>query len=235
MKILWVSVLLLAVSLGAVLPAAAGGAPPAKAPPKPSFQELEKAIQANPSDSSPYFALGEMSAGKGRSIDALFYFLRFVSLEPGSARSIRASGRVFELLTSGVSAGGDGNVTISLSPDFDSAQGDFAALEMARTLAASTIHLEEARSQSKAQRYVSALDTFLSIAEETAAGESGITSSFLWKRAAAPVLELRKRGLLECFGHVLALQAGFAGAQAWLDGHSQKRKELDTALAELRR
>lgn len=200
-----------------------------------ALQHLEKTVAARPLYSSPYFLAGEIFANESRSVEGLFFFLRFVSLEPDSRRSAYAAAKVFELLTSGIEQTEKG-LNVSVRPPGN--PGDILSqIEFFRSLAAATVHLEENRSQSKAQRYVSALDTFVKITEEMAQGEKGggLAGTFLWERAVAPVVQLQKRGVLECFGYALAAKAGFEGAEEWLESHPQKQEELAATVAELNR
>lgn len=203
--------------------------------PRRAIPHLQKAIEAEPSYSSPYFVLGKIYANETPSVLGIFFFMRFVSLEPDSERTTYASARIFQLLTAGVSTEGEEKITVSLSPDFD--KTDFGFLDFGRTLAVTEIYREEAKTQSKAQRFVSALDTFVKIAEELASGGKGgkATSTFAWKRAVLPIFELQKRGALECFGYTLAAQADFEGAKEWLKNNPEKTRELEAALAELNR
>ena len=161
--------------------------------PKQAVARFEKAIEANPAYSSPYLAIGRISADEGSAVPALFYHMRFVSLEPDSERSGPASAAVFEMLTYGVKEEGqEKKITIQFGGDPNKTAGDMAVLELSRTLAAATIHLEEAQKQSEAQRYVAALGSFVEMAEEQSQGDRGgqIAKTFMWKRAAAPMVQL---------------------------------------------
>lgn len=198
-----------------------------------AIPHLEKVIAARPLYGSPYFLSGEIFANQDRPVEGLFFFMRFVSLDPDSKRAPYAAAKVFELLTSGIEETKEGvNVTVRpLEKNLDI----LAQIEFSRSIAATTVHLKENQSQSKAQRYVSALDTFVKIVEETAQGEDGgpLAGTFLWERAAGPVIQLQRRGALECFGYALAARAGFAGAEEWLKSNPQKQRELEAALADL--
>ena len=112
--------------------------------PQQAVPYLQRVIEARPFYSSPYLRLGEIFANEGRAIERIWFLMRFVSLEVNSGRAVSASAKVFELLTSGVSAKSEKEVTIALSPDMDKALGELAPLEVTRTLAAASIHLEEA-------------------------------------------------------------------------------------------
>jgi tetratricopeptide (TPR) repeat protein len=195
---------------------------------------LQRAIEARPSYSSPYFVLGDIYAQEGRAIEEIFYLLRFVSLEPNGKRAEAASAQVFEFLTAGVKTdqGTEDNVQITLSPTFGEAKDKLQTLEVARTLAAATIHLEEAKKQSKAQRYVSALSSFIKMTGEMGEGDPGVRSAdaFLWSRAVAPILRLDQQGALEPLAYILALRSGFEGAEEWIRQNPTAMQKLQTAL-----
>ncbi|HKV08920.1 MAG TPA: hypothetical protein VJ725_12320 [Thermoanaerobaculia bacterium] len=70
--------------------------------------------------------------------------------------------------------------------------------------------------------------------ETTQAGNGGeIKATPVWQKAAVPVLQLERRGLLECYAYLLAARAGYAGAKEWLEKNPQKKQALDAALREL--
>ena len=236
----------LLVVLGSLSPAASAGAEPPEVAAynaasalvregklQQAVPQLERAIEIRPSYSAPYFALGEIYGKRGLPSQGMLYYMRFVSLEPDGERSATAAKRVFELLTFGVKPGDGGKITISMNPDADKAD-DLGPLDLGRTLAASTIHLDEGKAQTKAERYVSALKSFVNLADELTQGGAKLPG-VLWKRAAAPIFTLDRQGVLEGFLNVLAVKAGFEGAEAWLKKNSAQKAKLDSALAELRR
>ena len=129
--------------------------------PQPAVPHLQRVIEAKPFYSSPYLRLGEIYANEGRSVEGIWFLMRFVSLELNSGRAVSASAKVFELLTSGVSTNSEKGVTITVGPNMEKTLDEFASLEFARALAATSIYLEEAQAQPKALRFVSALDSFV--------------------------------------------------------------------------
>ena len=117
--------------------------------PQQAVPYLQKVIEAKPFYSSPYLRLGEIFASEGRQIEGMWFLMRFVSLEVNSGRAATASAKVFELLTSGVSAKSEKEVTITLSPDMEKTIGELASLEVARTLTAASMYLEEAQAKAR--------------------------------------------------------------------------------------
>jgi tetratricopeptide (TPR) repeat protein len=199
-----------------------------------AVEHLRRTVDVEPSYAASYYALGKISADKGDAIPGIFYFMRFMFVQPPTERAAVAAAMVFELLTQGVSAEDGKDVTITLGPGLET-KSELASLEVGRMIAAAAIHTGEGK-KSKAERYVSALVSFVEIAEELTQGGEGaaLRKSFVWEKAAAPVIQLEKRGVLECFGHILASWAGYEGAEDWIKKHPQKRQELDAALAELK-
>jgi len=200
---------------------------------------LQKAIEKKPAESSPYLLLGQIYRHERRAVPGLFFFLRFVTLEEGSDRTAEigdAATGAFELLTSGVSKDGTG-IMIGIDPDLKKREGDFAPLEMGRTLAgAGTFDNESNKGVKQAERHVTALTTFVDMAGDMARSKKNkFTSDFIWQRAGAPIVELQKRGVLEAFGYFLASRAGLAGGKEWLDAHPQKAQEMETVLKEVNR
>lgn len=196
---------------------------------------LEKAIEVSPASSSPYLALGEILASEKRAVEGIFLLLKFLSLEINSQRTAGAATRLFGLL--GADQSGESRAKYRSGLGSEIMDDPFGPLELMRAMAAGSMRREEEQAKSVAARHVTALGTLVKIVDEVSRGELGpkLTDTFVWKRAAAPIVELQRQGLLECFGHVLAARAGLAGAEEWLAGNAQKKRELESALAELRR
>lgn len=202
-----------------------------------AVEHLQKAIRAQPSYATPYYVLGLLAADAQDATSGIFYMLRFVSLNPDEPRVGQASAKIFDLLTQGVVSKNGGDIDVTLNPGIVGQDDrELAILDLSRTLAAATIYLEDAKPQSKAERYVGALTSFLTMSGEMSQGadSAGLRKTFVWENAVAPVLALGGRGVLECLGYFLADQAGFEGAGQWLGKNPGKRQELQAAFAELK-
>jgi len=196
-----------------------------------AVERYKQALALEPANASAYYQLGTAAADARDATAGIFYLLRFISLQPDEPRVAKASAKVFELLTQGVSTEGGGGVKVTLNADvLEQDSGELGAIELGRMIAAALIHGEEAESQTKAGRYVSALDSFVKIADETTQ-DGDLRDTFVWKSAAAPIVDLEHRGLLECLGYFVAEKAGFEGAADWLKKNPQKWQDLQTALA----
>jgi hypothetical protein len=152
-----------------------------------------------------------------------------------SQRTAAAARRLFELLGAEMSDEERQKIALGVSPE--NQKDPIALLETGRALVAGALRNEGDPSKSLAARHVLALDRFVLIADELSRREASakLSDTFLWKRAAAPIVELQRKGLLEPFGHLLAARAGIEGAEEWLAGNAQKVQALESALAEPRR
>lgn len=198
--------------------------------PKNAIEHLQKVVEVRPSYASPYFHLGDIVAREGRGGEAMIWLMRFLTLEPYTDRSVKASKFLFSSLMGGVTEETGGNVEILVDLGADKSE---STLEVFRTLAAASTHLEDAIGTSVAERQVGALVSFVEmLGESSQVGGDNPLAGVLSQAAAAP-FQLEKKGLLECFAYIAASKAGLAGADGWLEKNALKRQELAAALAEL--
>jgi tetratricopeptide (TPR) repeat protein len=191
--------------------------------PGEAIERYKKAIAMEPGSASAFYMLGMAVADAHDANAGIFYLLRFVTLQPDEPRVPQASAKAFELLTQGVTAEEGKEIKVTLGAGvLEQDSGDLAAIELGRMLSAALIHTEDAKPQSKAQRYVSALESFVKIAGEMTQGDGKVQDSFVWKNAAAPIAEIERLGLLEGLAYYMAGQAGLEGAAEWLEKNPQR-------------
>jgi tetratricopeptide (TPR) repeat protein len=196
-------------------------------------KHLENAIDGSPSYASPYFVLGELHRRNGHRSQSLFYFTRFVTIEPNSSRSAQASSSVYTLLSSGITKeyGESPKVKIPRSE-----KGDvFSALEFALSMSGLRIYVDEPTEQnSEADRNVSGLLSFFQLTEELSKPDENkkLLDTAVWKQAISPILELHKRRGSEALAYVMAEKTLISGATTWTRQNRRKIDELITLLNE---
>lgn len=195
-----------------------------------AIPHLKTAIREQPAYSSPYYLLGQLFAARGYNVPAIYSFMRFVGLEPNTNRSGHAASEVFRLLQLGVEETENG-ATITLDSEAPTDEGDFSALEVARTIAATSLHREEDPPKSPTQAAVDALTLFVQISRESS--QPDLQKTFTWQFLTLLPFELKEDGHFEAFAYVLASRAGMEGATEWLTGHAEDVAQLESALTAL--
>ncbi len=197
-----------------------------------AVEHLQKAASSEPSYASPYYFLGEIYRDQGKRVQSLYYFARFFTLEPNTARSTAAATSVLDLLSSGIEVSSESEVEVTV-PHLE--DGDpFSVLEVSLSIAGASMHTEEgAALPSEAHRRVSALQTFFQITLEMNDPENrDLRGTVAWQQAIAPLLRIHERELSEALGFVMATRAGVEGGQAWVDAHPESVRQLEAALSE---
>lgn len=197
-----------------------------------AVEHLQKAVASEPSYASPYYFLGEIYRDEGKRVQSLYYFARFFTLEPNTARSASAATNAFGLLFSGIDVKSKSEVEVTVPHLEDDDR--FSALELSLSIAGVSVHTDEgAALPSEAHRTVSALQTFFQITLEMNDPEDrDLRGTVVWNQAIAPLLRLHERELSEALGFVMATRAGVEGGQAWVDAHPESVKKLEAALGE---
>jgi tetratricopeptide (TPR) repeat protein len=202
-----------------------------------AIPELVTAIGDEPGYASPYMLLAALHHEQQRDVQALFAFLRYLTIDRTSDRSRQAATLALDLFTRGVttkpSAGKDGklDVEIAISPDALGAGGLYSTLEVPRSLAAASVHSGDG--ETEADRVAGALATFLAMSSELAAApeHAETTRSAEWRLVTVPLLELAERDLAAAFGHLVAERAKVAGGSEWVEKNSAAMRQLEAAFA----
>lgn len=205
-----------------------------------AIAHLQTAIDSRPGYSSPYLVLGQLHGAIGSYAKGVFYFSRFVTLEPNSARTAQASAGVFEFLQEGVEREPDDEIKVSV---FMGEEDDpFGTLEMSRSLAAAAMHVEKdeegeeeeqksaAEPATEARRHVDALVNFFQMAQELS-DRGSLRETKTWDQAIVPILAIHDEEGSKPLAYLMTARAGISGGQSWLETHPEEIERLSDLLS----
>jgi tetratricopeptide (TPR) repeat protein len=202
-----------------------------------AIPELVTTIGDEPGYDSPYMLLAALQHEQKRDVQALFAFLRYLTVDRTSERSQQAAILALDLFSRGITAkpgaGKDEKtqVEVVLSPDsIGSENGLYSMLALSRSLAAASLHSGDGATD--ADRVADALASFLAIASEMSAKPeyAETTRGAEWQRVSVPLIALSDRELAKTFGYVVAERANAAGAREWVAKNGAALRQLDAAL-----
>lgn len=202
-----------------------------------AIPELVTTIGDEPGYASPYMLLAAVEHEQKLDVQALFALLRYVSIDRTSERSQQAATMALGLFREGVTSkpgsGKDGKseTQVVLSPEsLGNGGGIYSMLALSRSLAAASAHTG-GEGKTDADLIAKALETWLAIASETAAGgEHDETASAEWRLVAAPLLALQERELGTAFGYLVAERAHIPGGSEWVEKNGAAMRQLEAAL-----
>jgi tetratricopeptide (TPR) repeat protein len=203
-----------------------------------AIPELIATIGDEPTYDSPYMLLAVLQHERQRDVQALFAFLRYLTIDRTSERSQRAAILALDLFERGVTTkpatGKDekAQIEVAISPDtVGSGDGLYRMLALSRSLAAASIHGGEGKTD--ADRVAGALASWLAIASEVSASaeHAETTRGAEWRLVTAPLLALHDGGLAATFGYLVAERANIAGASEWVKANGAAMRQLEAALA----
>jgi len=201
-------------------------------------QHLRVAINADPRYASPFLAYAAVLANEDNTVGAMYMWLRFLMLEPGTQRSRNVSQYLKDLLAPPVDAGKDPKtMTLRLPPagarreEFPTDPQSYStALQVLNALDAVVVPKEN--KESDAQRFVGHAGTLLRLIEDQVGkSQSGDATTFVWENAGLPIAALGTSKLREVFLYYVAGLANMNGATDWLEGHTKEFEDLKVHLA----
>lgn len=203
--------------------------------PQKARDALRVTIEEAPAYASPYRVYATMLDDQGHTAAALLMYLRFIMAEPGSDRAIDAATRVLESFAAALSEeGADKQINITMpNPDAKDLEGTgFEHLNVALGIAGAVPGKSDDGSPLEApERVVLAMKFFLTMASD--ASDRKLKESFVWKTAAAPLLELNEREVLDTFLYHVAALGRVEGAAQRLNGQPEALEKLSQVMAEL--
>ncbi len=201
-----------------------------------AIPELVTTIGDEPTYDSPYMLLAVLQHEQQRDVQALFAFLRYLTIDRDSERSRRAAILAVDLFKRGVTskpAGKDekAQIEVAITPDtVGSGGGLYRMLALSRSLAAASVYSGEGKTD--ADLVAGALAAWLAITSElSASAEHAATSREAeWRLVTAPLLALDERDLAT-FGYLVAERANISGAGDWIKANGAAMRQLEAALA----
>ncbi|MCP4902752.1 MAG: tetratricopeptide repeat protein [bacterium] len=186
-----------------------------------AIKHAMRAIEGKPTDSAPYFLLGQLFAEEGDRAAAILSFMRFVTLEPNTRRTSQASNEVFMGFTNAGTAGPAGALKLASASHEDLLE----ALEVSRQRAASATQQEEEQAKGEPRISIDALTRFVTTNGELA--DEDLENVFVWKYLVRVPLMMQQDEVFESFAYVLAARAGIVGAYDWLEQHPKEINRLN--------
>jgi tetratricopeptide (TPR) repeat protein len=164
---------------------------------------LHSALRSNPSHASSHMALGQLYESLGKRVPSLFAFARFLILEPTSARSAVAAVALRRLLADSMSVRptGPGQMTISISPDSDSIDGDVTSLALSLAMTQTARVTKDSSYSSPLASIASDLSSFFQITSEILENEHA--SGFIWSYYAPYFAALQRQGFTDIVTRVM--------------------------------
>ena len=199
---------------------------------KEAIMHLKRAIENSDNYASPYFYLAELYRTTNYKIPALFFYTKFILLEPNTRRSRVAAKHINIILFEGYEKSKSGGLTISLDKNAPKDEGDFLSIELLMPIAASEAKTEDnLLLLSEAEQFARALTKVIKIASELE--DKNYMDSFTGKHAIEDVLFLQKYNVLKTYAFYIASKANMEGAEIWLNENDQKFKEMVAAIKAL--
>ena len=190
---------------------------------------LQLVIRADASYAPPYLTYAGVLAGEKNAVGALYMWVRFLMLEPGTQRSRSVAQYLKELLTPAADAKTGKPMTIRLATG-DDPRDDFPTNPR---IPAFTLKVSAKSEQRKpADQFVSnAQLMFAVIADSIERDTPRDRQTFVWQNAGVPITDLERARLRETFLYYVAGLAGLDGAATWLDAHASEFEALKAELA----
>ena len=198
-----------------------------------AIPELVTTIGDEPGYASPYMLLAVLEHEQKLDVQALFAFLRYLTVDRTSERSRQAATLALDLFRQGITAkpGKDGKLDVEVVVDPGAAgEGDlYSQLAMGRSLAAASVHSSEGVSDG--DRVADALASYLAIASEFSATPEHAEATRVaeWRLTTAPLLALHG-DLATAFGHLVAERASIPGGSEWIKANAAAMRQLEAAL-----
>jgi len=207
---------------------------------KEAAVHLRRNVVLRPGHASGHHALAETWRRSGLRVPAILAYIRFLSLESGTQRSVEDTQQLWTLLNAGVTKKDDKNIEVLVAPDSKTDEGDFNVAAMTIAIMSAGRFTEEGEVKSEAEHLSSILDTLFSVLAETPAAERAQTLT--WQYYIPFALEMREKKLTGTFAWATLASAGVPSAAEWPATHAvelqtfqewvaRKGKEPPAALA----
>ncbi len=188
---------------------------------KEARDHLKKVLSVDANRGSANLYLALLYQKGGYRIPAIFMYLRFLLVEPSSARSRAAVEQVISLVNQGVREKGKGNINILINPDAPTDEGDFGPLSIGMSISsAAAIARKKDTDKSEADISAESISNIVQIAHEL--NDANLKKTFVWKQAISTLIAMKKAKVLKPFLYRELGLAGTGGARSWL-GRNPKR------------
>jgi Tfp pilus assembly protein PilF len=188
----------------------------------------KRAAQLRPGHASAHFLLLMNSMASGQRFPALLSGLRFLSLDPGSARAREIATLTRHALEAGVARDEHGKIQVEIGSEKKGSEGDFTGLELIVGML-TTNALAQVDKVPEAERVagiVAGLVEFLAVDHSAKMGPSFVLDEYrtLWS-------DLAEAKVTTAFGIHVFQSLDLAGRDAWRSAHAEEMKRLEVVLA----
>jgi tetratricopeptide (TPR) repeat protein len=179
---------------------------------------IEKSIRYNPYHASSHQVMAVLKSQTNRYY-SLLAGLFFMTIEPTGKRAEGRLQLIEDAIAANVQKKDDKNVTINLSmPDNKKkTANDFSMMEMVVSMSVALDHDEKNKKETKPQRMQRILETAFGVLSEQEKG-----SGFGWEVYVPFFSDLKKKGYLETYSHVMYASADDEANDEWLEKNSAK-------------
>ncbi len=189
---------------------------------KEAVREYKQVLSLNPGNASAVYNLALLYQKNGYLLSGMFMDLRYLMLEPYSDRSQAARVRFLSEMVSSLPRANGGGIAISFPSNKDDREGDFSCIGVDMAM---TGLFGNGGSRSMANSIDNVIRHALLVASESK--NSKLRSTFLWKQALSPLLELKGAHLFEAFLYKQMDLAHVRGSKNWLKRHRRKMEKLE--------
>ncbi|MDQ1610524.1 MAG: hypothetical protein QOG00_455 [Pyrinomonadaceae bacterium] len=189
-------------------------------------KSAKRAVSFIPDHRSSHLLLGTLFHNGQYKTPALLAMLRFLTLEPATARSQAALKVAQEILGSGVTQGKNANeINIFVDMSAKKDEGDFDALNMMLGLSkAASMTEKNNKSKTGVELLVGQFNSFLAVLSEMDAKKFG--SSFTGKYYVPYFVELKRRNYVEPFIYHTHRRSNLPGVEEWLRQNGARLDEF---------
>lgn len=190
---------------------------------------LQLVIRVDANYATPYLTYAGVLAGEQNAVGALYMWMRFLMLEPGSQRSRAVAQYLKTLMVPQADPKNSRRMTIRLTTGTES-RDDFPTNPR---IPAFTLKVSgKAEGRTPAAQFVTNTQLMLAvIADSIDKDTPRDRQTFVWQSAGVPIAALEQAKLRETFLYYVAGLAGLDGASAWLDEHGSQFEALKAELA----
>jgi tetratricopeptide (TPR) repeat protein len=182
---------------------------------------LKSAVENDYSYASPHYLLSVVFSGSHYKIPALLAASRFISLEFNTERSLKSAAIVADVLKAAPKDPKTGNNVLLLDSGTATDEGDFAGANL--FLGTLTLHLtEKDKNKTEDEMFVQGIETLIALLAE----DKKLASSFVGRNYVPFMVDMKKRGHIDAFSHVVLYLSGKKDALAWLKKNDAKLEEF---------
>jgi tetratricopeptide (TPR) repeat protein len=138
---------------------------------------LKREVRLRPAHASGHLLLAKIFADQNFRAAAVAEYLRFLVLEPDTARSKPAAQTLLQLLNQGVEQKDAKKINVNIDPDSPKGEGDFSTFEMSMAIVSAGRFTEEDSKKSEFERTRSQVAATISILTELPATENNHTAN----------------------------------------------------------